>query len=119
VWLLRDDSTPVRGTGRHARVRTKGSPRVLTQYINGTRAITTANCVARKRQGVAGHARSIVAGCAVAVALAALGAQGGCRVATSLQVTHAARATPPPAAHPNGSGVTTSGLDPSGPTPPR
>jgi hypothetical protein len=89
--------------------------------LPGTRAAEAAppeRCVARKRQGAAGHARSIVAG--LAVALAALGAQGGCRVTTSLQVPHAARPAPPAAAaHPNGSGVTTSGLDPSGPAPPR
>jgi hypothetical protein len=56
---------------------------------------------------------------ALAVVLAALGAQGGCRVTTGLQVSHAASTTPAAAvAHANGAGVTTSGLDPAGPAPP-
>jgi hypothetical protein len=63
------------------------------------------------------RARPIAAG--LAVALVALGAQGGCRVTTGLQVSHSASAAPPAAvAHANGSGVTTSGLDASGPVAP-
>jgi hypothetical protein len=55
----------------------------------------------------------------LAVAFAALAGEGGCRVTTGLQVSHSASATPPPViAHANGSGVTTSGLDPAGPAPP-
>ena len=54
----------------------------------------------------------------LAIALAALAAQAGCRVTTGLQVSHAAGAPPPSVvAHANGAGVTTSGLDPAGPAP--
>jgi hypothetical protein len=61
-------------------------------------------------------ARTIATG--LAIAFAALAAHGGCRVTTGLQLSQAGSTTPPAAvSHANGSGVTTSGLDPAGPAP--
>jgi hypothetical protein len=60
--------------------------------------------------------RAIATG--LAMALAAPVAQGGCRVTTGLHVSRSASTTPAAAvAHANGSGVSTSGLDPAGPAP--
>jgi hypothetical protein len=70
----------------------------------------------RRGRVIASRFRAIAAGLAIAVA--ALGAHGGCQVTTGFHASHAGGATPSAAvAHANGSGATTSGLDPAGPAP--
>jgi hypothetical protein len=68
------------------------------------------------RRPVASRLRAV--GAELAIALTALGSHGGCRVTTAFHASPSAGATPPAAVvHANGSGVTTSGLDPAGPAP--
>jgi hypothetical protein len=83
----------------------------------GARDTRTRPIAARHARPIAArHTRPIAIG--LAVSLAALCAQGGCRVTTGFQVSHSASATPSSAvAHASGSGVSTSGLDAAGPAP--